>query len=97
MGKGKRITGILVCLFVLCFILCFSGCAPKEEVRTDGYEYVIGVSLTNVVEPWLNNLVQVISAKVEDGKDVNLIFRDAAGSADKQIDCLLYTSPSPRD
>ena len=39
-----------------------------------------------MVEPWLNNLVQVISARVEDGKDVNLIFRDAAASTEKQIE-----------
>ncbi|MDC7287660.1 substrate-binding domain-containing protein [Blautia schinkii] len=82
MGKRKWLIKVFVCFCAL----FFSGCASGEEVRTDGYKYVIGVSLTNVVEPWLNNLVQVMSAKVENGKDVNLIFRDAAGNADKQVE-----------
>ena len=91
--------------FFLCIVL--SGCSRKEVVRTDGYEYVIGVSLTNVVEPWLSNLVQMISKKADGGREVSLIFRDAAGSAEKQIqdievlmDCgidLLILSPDGSD
>lgn len=64
---------------------CLTGCKPEEKAKTDGYDYLIGVSLTNVMEPWLSNLVQVISAKAEESKVVNLIFRDAAGNTNKQI------------
>lgn len=73
---------------IVCAALCaamLTGCREKEVIRTDGYEYVIGVSLTNVMEPWLSNLVQVITEKAEDGREVSLIFRDAAGSEEKQI------------
>lgn len=71
---------------ILCLLLCMmSGCGKKDVVRTDGYEYLIGVSFTNVMEPWLNNLAQVIEAKAEKEKNVNLIFRDAVGSTEKQI------------
>lgn len=77
----KWIVGSILCIF-LCMM---SGCGEKETVRTDGYEYLIGVSFTNVMEPWLNNLAQVIEAKAEKEKDVNLIFRDAVGSTEKQI------------
>ena len=62
-----------------------AGCGKKEPVLTGGYEYLIGVSLSNVMEPWLNNLVQVMSDRAEQGDSVNLIFRDAAGSTEKQI------------
>lgn len=85
----------------------FGGCGQKEVVHTDGYEYVIGISLTNIVEPWLNNLVQVITDKANDGRDVRLIFRDGAGNAEKQIndiealmECgidLLILSPNDSD
>ena len=37
------------------------------------------------MEPWLNNLAQVIGSRAETEKNVNLIFRDAAGSTEKQI------------
>lgn len=71
------------------FFLCLSmviltGCNNRENVKLDGYQYLIGVSLTNVMEPWLNNLVNVISAEAEENRKVNLIFRDAAGSTEKQ-------------
>lgn len=77
----RGIVGIIVCLCAA----VLGGCGQEEEVRTDGYDYLIGVSLTNVMEPWLNNFVQVISSKGEAGDGVNLIFRDAAGSTEKQI------------
>lgn len=64
---------------------CLTGCRPEEKAKTDGYEYLVGVSLTNVMEPWLSNLVNVISAKAAENKNVNLIFRDAAGNTNKQI------------
>lgn len=70
--------------FLLFVCLCTGGCGT-ESVRTDDYEYLIGVSLTNVMEPWLNNLAQVIGSRAETEKNVNLIFRDAAGSTEKQI------------
>ena len=79
MKKWLRAAAVLLCAWIFC------GCGKSEPVRTDEYQYVIGVSLTNVAEPWLNNLVQTISEKAADGREVNLIFRDAAGSAEKQI------------
>ena len=34
--------------------------SKKEEISTDTYQYLIGVSLPNVIEPWLNNFVDVM-------------------------------------
>lgn len=80
-AKPKWMFFIVICV---CLGIC-SGCGNKENVKTDGYQYLVGVSLTNVMEPWLNNLVNIISARAEKDKDINLIFRDAAGSTEKQI------------
>ena len=57
----------------------------KEEIYTDGYQYLIGVSLPNVMEPWLNNFVDALTKKASGDQEVNVIFRDAAGNPDKQI------------
>lgn len=74
-------------LLVFCAGMFFTaGCTGEKDIKTDGYQYLIGVSLTNVMEPWLNNLVHVISREAEAGEDVNLIFRDAAGSTEKQAE-----------
>lgn len=71
-------------LFFFCVSLLW-GCSPDKTVQTDGYRFLVGVSLTNVMEPWLNNLVQMISEKAEQEKKANFIFRDAAGSTEKQV------------
>ena len=57
----------------------------KETVSTDSYQYLIGVSLPNVIEPWLNNFVDVFAEKVSQDENINVIFRDAAGNPEKQI------------
>lgn len=59
--------------------------SKKEEISTDSYQYLIGVSLPNVIEPWLNNFVDVFTEKVSQDKKINVIFRDAAGNPEKQI------------
>ena len=59
--------------------------SKKEEISTDSYQYLIGVSLPNVIEPWLNNFVDVFTEKVSQDKKINVIFRDAAGNSEKQI------------
>lgn len=81
MKKAYRsaVTVVLIC------ILGISGCGRKSDIHTDSYQYLIGVSLTNVMEPWLNNLVQVLSERQKEDTAVNMIFRDAAGSPEKQI------------
>lgn len=61
------------------------GCEKKEVILEDGYEYVIGVSLSNVMEPWLNRMVDGISAKLADDSRVNVILKDAASNSHKQI------------
>lgn len=82
----RRSTGYRLAVFCLVCVLAAAGCGKKGDIYTDSYQYLIGVSLTNVMEPWLNHLVQVLSERQkEDAETVNIIFRDAAGSAEKQI------------
>lgn len=79
------VRGRKIAIVFLISILVMNGCGRKSDIYTDSYQYLIGVSLTNVMEPWLNNLVQVLSDRQKENKEVNIIFRDAAGSAEKQI------------
>ena len=60
----KRIwkAGIVVLLVAATVLLTISTqYSKKEEVSTDSYQYLIGVSLPNVIEPWLNNFVDVFT------------------------------------
>lgn len=79
MKKRKAAAVFLCCLAAIC------GCGSDEPVQTDGYQYLIGVSLTNVMEPWLNNLAHILTDRAEQEGKANFIFRDAAGSTEKQI------------
>ena len=74
---------VMVVVFSAIFLL-LSGCRSNIRDCADGYKYLVGVSLTNVMEPWLNNLVQSMEEKARQGKDIKF-FRDAAGSTEKQI------------
>ena len=46
---------VMVVVFSAIFLL-LSGCRSNIRDCADGYKYLVGVSLTNVMEPWLNNL-----------------------------------------
>lgn len=84
MKKRRKEKWMLFIGICICILTC-SGCRNDANVKVDGYQYLVGVSLTNVMEPWLNNLVNMLSARAEEEKSINLIFRDAAGSTEKQI------------
>ncbi len=82
----KRGLGIILLILLLVCTVTFSSCSSQENIQTDGYPHLIGVSLTNVMEPWLNHLVQVLTAEVERSENINIIFRDGAGSTEKQVE-----------
>ena len=79
----------MICVMV-CVLASFSagGCAgtDKMQVKSDAYDYVIGVSLINMVEPWLYNLTQVMTDMSDSDENVNLILLDAANSSQKQAE-----------
>ena len=80
-------TMISAVLFLLVVSNC-SGCSGSHDtkVKTDAYNYVIGVSMINMVEPWLYNLTQVITDMADHDANVNLIMLDAANSSLKQAE-----------
>ena len=86
-GSALYKTVVCVVLSLLAAISC-AGCSgsQKAEVKTDAYDCVIGVSLINMVEPWLYNLTQVMTDKADHDENVNLILLDAANSSQKQAE-----------
>lgn len=79
MALKKRI-GILLC----CAALLFScaGC----QARQTSVEYLIGVSLANLSEQWRLVLKNELEAEVTRYDNVRLVFSDAAGSGEKQVE-----------
>ena len=77
--KGIIILGAVV----LALFFCLG--KKEEKVYTNGYQYLIGVSVPNVIEPWLNNFIDALTEKAESDESINIIFRDAAGNSEKQL------------
>ena len=77
--KGIIILGAVV----LALFFCLG--KKEEKVYTNGYQYLIGVSVPNVIEPWLNNFIDAFTEKAESDESINIIFRDAAGNSEKQL------------
>lgn len=75
-------------LGILCLslLLCLTGgCREKEVILENEYEYLIGVSLSNVMEPWLSHTIDSMEEEHILDNRVNMIFKDAAGSQEKQL------------
>lgn len=71
MGKKLKI----LCLSLL---LCMmGGCKEKEIIQENEYEYLIGVSLSNVMEPWLSHTIDSMEEEHLSDSRVNIIFKDA--------------------
>lgn len=56
-----------------------------ESRESDGIDYLIGVSQSQLRDPWQININEDIKKEVENYDNVQIIYTDAAGNADKQI------------
>lgn len=80
----RKKIGFILTLMLLCSMA--AGCAEKgQKMHRDEYRYVIGVSVPNVKEPWLKNMIEDIKQMVSrDYQDTNLIFKDATDDVQTQ-------------
>lgn len=79
MKKKLKLAGV-----VLLFCL-LTGCGRQNVVQENEYEYLIGVSLSNVIEPWLSHTIDSMTNRRAQDDRVNIIFKDAAGKSEKQM------------
>ena len=82
-----KVTGqipvLLVCLIGILLSGALCGCGGGEV--PEGYTYVVGVSLANNMEPWINYMADELLRELRAySDDINLIFREAGGSPEKQ-------------
>ncbi len=52
--------------------------------KSDGVQYVIGMSQANLYEPWRISMNEEIMNEVKKYKNVKIIYKDAGGDTDKQ-------------
>jgi ABC-type sugar transport system substrate-binding protein len=90
---------------VACALLLASLAAcSRDTIGDQAYQYVIGVSLANLTEPWRINMSEEIKSEASHYANLRVVFTDAADSSNRQIqdvkkllDCgidLLIISPN---
>ena len=76
----------IIIIVILCLMSWNQMGCSNQAVHTDGYKYVIGVSIPNAQEPWIRNMMGEIRAEVTvKYPDTNIIFKDATDSLTQQI------------
>jgi ABC-type sugar transport system substrate-binding protein len=71
-------------LLVLPLLLALATCQPSGHEAAP-FDYVIGVSLANLTEPWRINMRDEINAEAAHYGNLRIVFTDAADSNSRQI------------
>ena len=64
-------------------LLALAACRPPNEPQA--FDYVIGVSMANLTEPWRINMRDEIMAEAGHHRNLRIVFTDAADSSNRQI------------
>ena len=73
-------------MVVIIIITLLSGCYSNagKEADENKIDFLIGVSLANMTEPWMVVLTNEIKQEAEKNSNIRIIFEDAAFSSEKQ-------------
>ena len=80
MGTGHRGTFI-----ILIFLSLLFGSCRREDAGPPPFEFLIGVSMANLTEPWRINMDGEIKEEAAKHKNLRVVFTDAADSSERQI------------
>ncbi|GFZ29897.1 hypothetical protein CSC2_04230 [Clostridium zeae] len=76
----KKIIMILIFIIILCFISVLVGRTKKSE----GVEFVIGMSQANLTEPWRISMNEEIINEAKKYSNLKIIYKDAGGDSERQ-------------
>ena len=79
MNPAMRLLPALSCLLPLALAACRPASGPEA------FDYVIGVSMANLTEPWRINMSDEIMAEAGHHRNLRVVFTDAADSNSRQI------------
>jgi ABC-type sugar transport system substrate-binding protein len=80
MRRAPRLPPVLLALF----FLAITACKPSGRDAMQ-FDYVIGVSMANLTEPWRINMRDEINDEAARYGDLRVVFTDAADSSSRQI------------
>jgi ABC-type sugar transport system substrate-binding protein len=73
-------------IFILILIILISAITIKllSTKKSEGVEFVIGMSQANLTEPWRISMNGEIIEEAKKYKNIKIVYKDAGGDADKQ-------------
>ena len=82
----KNIKDKSIYIFVLLLIITTSIIIIKEVTikKSEGVEFVIGMSQANLTEPWRISMNNEIIEEAKKYKNIKIVYKDAGGDTDKQ-------------
>lgn len=81
--KSKRVMTISI-LVIFAIVVVFITIKTSIKKKSDGIEFVIGMSQANLSEPWRISMNQEIINEAKKYKNIKIVYRDAGGDTDKQ-------------
>ncbi len=76
---------LVIRLFLLALAAVSLGTCVRRNAEEQAYQYVIGVSIANLTEPWRINMSEEIRAEAARYPNLRVVFMDAADSSARQI------------
>lgn len=73
-----------ICLFTIILFICIYLCFGIIDKNKDQYEFVIGVSQPNLIEPWRIAMNNDLKKKGDKFKNINIVFKDSGGLLNQQ-------------
>lgn len=87
MAKNLRIIEFIAASSAIFLIILFSliSIIPLEGIKkSEGVEFVIGMSQANLTEPWRISMNEEIVNEAKKYKNLKVVYKDAGGDADRQ-------------
>lgn len=81
--KSKKVMAASI-LIIFTIVIIFITIKTNMKKRSDGIEFVIGMSQANLSEPWRISMNKEIMNEAKKYKNIKIIYRDAGGDTDKQ-------------
>jgi len=79
--KKRSIYILFLVLIISISIIVFRSITTK---KSEGIEFVIGMSQANLTEPWRITMNEEIIEEAKKYKNIKIVYKDAGGDADKQ-------------
>jgi len=82
--KKHKEKGIYIFVLILMIVIVATTIKIITKEKSEGVEFVIGMSQANLTEPWRISMNEEIIEEAKKYKNIKIVYKDAGGDTDKQ-------------